>query len=350
MNLLDIKKKSELVAYAKENNLINELNTIINFIIHELKENQINHTRFIPRFWFINESKSARGDTNLYKKYVDKCRAIKATSSIEAFHTRFGEVEGQRRFEEYSKRQAYTNSKEYHGMTDEEFKQYNQSRAVTLDNMIKKHGEEKGIEKFNNYCVRQSYTNSKDYFIEKYGDKGEELWLACNKAKGHSYIGYVEKYGEVDGEKRFIKFVKNVSPCVSQESQDLFDEIDSFLTTEELEYSIREYYIIDKVNNKVYFYDYVNTNLGICIEYNGSNWHGNPAIYKDNDRPLLSFGKNLTAKELQQRDEIKKQKLLESRTFIKQYIVIWDKDLKEERDKVLEHMKEVINESRRTKV
>lgn len=349
MNLLDIKKKSEIVAYAKENNLTNELNTIINFIIHELKEEQINHTRFIPRFWFINESKSARGDINLYKEYVDKCRSIKATSSREAFHARFGEVEGQRRFEEYSKRQAYTNSKEYHGMTDEEFKQYNQSRAVTLDNMIKKHGEEKGIEKFNNYCKRQAYTNSKEYYIEKYGAEGEELWLACNKSKSHTLESFIIKYGAEDGLEKYNEYIKNASPRISKESKILFDEIDSLLTPEELEFSVREYHLNYK-NVKNNYYDYVNTKLGICIEYNGSIWHGNPAIYKDNDRPLISFGSNVTAKELQQRDEIKKQNLLESRSFIKHYIVIWDKELKEERDKVLEHMKEVINESRRTKV
>lgn len=65
---------------------------------------------------------------------------------------KYGEEDGLKRWDHYVERQRITNTKEYkmrvHGMTSEEVDAYNKSRAVTLENCIKRHGKEKGTEIF----------------------------------------------------------------------------------------------------------------------------------------------------------------------------------------------------------
>ena len=51
-----------------------------------------------------------------------------------------------------AKKNTFEYKKEKFGWSPEDFKEFNKSRAVTKENLIKKHGEEKGLEIFNNYC------------------------------------------------------------------------------------------------------------------------------------------------------------------------------------------------------
>ena len=83
------------------------------------------------------------------------------------FTTQYGERLGEIRFKELQTIQALTNSKEYKGMTDEEFEQYNHSRATTLKNMIKRYGEEEGTRIFNEYRETQKYKKSKQRYIDE---------------------------------------------------------------------------------------------------------------------------------------------------------------------------------------
>jgi len=86
----------------------------------------------------------------------------------------YGKEVGFQKWNEYCDKQAYVNSFEYkqknHGMTRKEFNEYNQSRAITKENLIKKYGEEKGLEIWVSYCERQAFTTSKEYFKWKYGE------------------------------------------------------------------------------------------------------------------------------------------------------------------------------------
>lgn len=105
----------------------------------------------------------------------------------ENFIKQFGKEEGIKRWEQYKEKQAYSNTFEYkhqkHGWDKNQFNAYNRSRAVTLENLIKKHGEVKGVERWNSYIERQRYTTSKEYFIKTYGEiEGRLKWEAFNDA------------------------------------------------------------------------------------------------------------------------------------------------------------------------
>ena len=90
---------------------------------------------------------------------------LRLNSRSEAsFVLKWGEEEGKRRWEEYRKMCSDTNTFEYkkekYGWTKEQFDEYNRSRAITLDNMVKKYGKEEGAKKFNDYVDKQKETKS----------------------------------------------------------------------------------------------------------------------------------------------------------------------------------------------
>lgn len=92
---------------------------------------------------------------------------------------------------------------------DEAVKQkneYNKKRAVTLDNLVKRHGETIGKKKWESYKQKQAYTNSYEYKKKKYGWTKEQF-NHYNKSRGHIgtsnpnygssyYDRWVEKYGK----------------------------------------------------------------------------------------------------------------------------------------------------------
>ena len=66
------------------------------------------------------------------------------------------------------------------------------------------------------------------------------------------------------------------------------------------------------------------------IEVNGDMWHANPEIYKPNDE-IRVWGGLKTAKEIWEKD---KHRLLQIKNKGYNVIVIWERDIKENFDKV----------------
>ena len=87
----------------------------------------------------------------------------------------FGEEEGLKKWNHYCELQSKSNKFEYkkekYGWTEEDFNNFNKTRAITLENQIAKYGEEEGTKRFNDYCEKQVYAGNKlEYFIEKLGE------------------------------------------------------------------------------------------------------------------------------------------------------------------------------------
>lgn len=130
----------------------------------------------------------------------------------ENFIKSYGEEEGTRRWNQYCQKQAKTNTLEYkkekYGWTEEQFKEYNKSRAVTLENLIERYGKEEGTRKWNEYRERQRYTCSLTYFIEKYGE--EEGTKKFNNFTSASFENFRENNGSTSkvSQKCFRMFEK----------------------------------------------------------------------------------------------------------------------------------------------
>jgi len=191
------------------------------------------------------------------------------------FIAQYGVNLGEIKFRNLQKIQSYTNSKEYKGMADDEFADYNKSRAVTLDNMIIKYGEEIGTKKFND-------------FVQKHN-----------------------------------KFYSKIA-------SDFFTKLDEgikdFKLTTKYEPKTCEFWLVN--NNKLYYYDFLIEELNYIIEFNGDSFHANPKLFKEDDHPN-PYVKNLTAKEIWLNDQ-KKNSIAKDVGY--DIDVIWESDYNKDKN------------------
>ena len=192
----------------------------------------------------------------------------------------YGEEYGNAKWKRYCERQAYTNSKEYHGMTDEEFKAYNKSRACTKENFIKRHGEQEGLKRWKRYCERQSETKSKPYWVAKYG---EAEWVAhCKRVKPKN------------------PYSTGYSPI----SQSAFNSLQEIVPVE-MQYATHGRELKIAAKNGLFFYDCFVPDAKVIVEFQGDMWHANPAKYKAEDHPN-PYAKDLAAADIWAYDEHKR--------------------------------------------
>ena len=270
---------------------------------------------------------------NMRKKY-----AMTLPHMIE----KYGEEEGRKKWDEYCKRQAETNTFEYkqkkYGWTKRQFDEYNSSRAVTLKNLIKRHGEEEGRKKWDEYCKRQVETKSWDWMVDNYGiKKAREI----NSQKAITLNNFIRKYGEEEGRKKWDEYILTNTFGVSKISQRLFSKLDNYLKNKYTTFyhnKNREYKVI-KQNGSSYFLDYYIKELNICIEFNGSCFHGDDRIFEDNDY-CNPFEQNKTAKELRERDR-ERYKYLYEEYGIKTFI-IWESDYDEKTFDYIQYINNVL--------
>lgn len=261
---------------------------------------------------------SCNGTMTKEKEYVEKYPnepivqeelAKKTTISLENFIKKYGEEEGTKRFDHYRKRQADSNSFEYkqkkHGWTKEQYVDFNKSRAVTLDNLIKKHGEIIGLEKWTQYCERQAYTTTLEYFVQEYGDK--------------------------DGTIKYENFVKsrfqNIGIVSNIEEQMVNDIIVKMGV--ELDYSCKTFQFSVKNDiSRQYFYDIVHGKN--VIELYGDYWHMNPQKYQHNQ---LNETIGKTAQEIWDYDQRKIDTIKKIGYDVK---IVWEYDLRKNYDGVID--------------
>lgn len=266
----------------------------------------------------------------------------------------YGEVEGKIRWKTYCDKQSVTNTFEYkqkkYGMTEEEFKAYNQSRAVTLKNCIKKHGEEEGTRIFKEYCIKQKDAGcSLSYFQEKYGEiEGKKKYLELNAQKALTINNFINRYGEIEGKKRYTEYFNNRYSGRSNIADDMFrkiiDNISSIIDTSLIYCSFNNYeYNISSTikGRKGYLLDFCIPSLNYCIEFNGDFWHGNPKKYNEND--VIKFGENnnICVKDLWEKDA---EKLSAIQTQGFECDVIWESDYRSNSEKIISECVEKIKQ------
>lgn len=267
-----------------------------------------------------------------FAKLVDETLAKKSAITLKNLIQKYGPTEGQIRWDNYRKKQAYTNSYEYkkekYGWTKEQFDQYNSSRSQTLKKMITRYGEVEGTKKWQDYCERQAYTNTKEYFIEKYGKElGYQKYLEINKSKSVSNPNILSK-------KLGITINEAVDIIVSRQKNLFSSNLEKeFINLIENNFGKLEHSSISKPFGK--WSDYLNTYVvydikhkNCIIEFNGDYWHGNPKIYKED-----FIIRGISVKDIQKRDYLK-LKTVEDLGF--KTLVVWEYDFKQDKQKTIE--------------
>jgi len=246
---------------------------------------------------------------------------------------RHGLSQGKKVWEEYCRKQANSNSFEYkqnrYGWTEQQYHDYNQNRANTKDNFIKRYGQKMGEQKWEKYCKTQSIVGvSEEYFIEKYGrKKGIEKFKQLNKSKKHTISSYVKKYGRKKGIEKFKQLIdkRRCFGGYSKISQLLFREIDKEIKNTHLSYYFeknKEYGRMDVENNTYYFVDYCIPHLKKIVEFNGVRFHVKEGQEKGWFNP---YNENITVEQQKQKDK-QKQKFFQNIGF--KILYIWEDEYK----------------------
>lgn len=212
-----------------------------------------------------------------------------------------------------------------YGWDKQTFDDYNKSRAVTKENLVKKYGKDIGIHRWNEYLQKQHYSKTLDYLIEKYGEeKGLEEYKRICREKLLTKENFIRKYGEIDGitkwksyldgiscgySKTAIKFIEKIVHANKEDHKLFYGENEKKFDIFENEFTYVLVDLYDETTNKV-------------IEFYGDFWHANPLIYKEND--VVRNG--LTAKEIWNHDK-KRINLLKEK-FNLDVRVVWEYDSK----------------------
>lgn len=155
--------------------------------------------------------------------------------------------------------------------------------------------------------------NSKKVKKERYGDenynnrdKSKETCLK-NHGKEYGFIGKGKNYSKIS--QKLFWDIYNLLPQYLQEHT-YFAELN------------KEFHCYDKANNKNYFYDFVITNIKVCIEFDGNAWHYHFLHWKGHPTD-----KNITPEDLVLRDNIKRDYLKDNYGY---YIFnVWEHEYKQ---------------------
>lgn len=264
-----------------------------------------NHNAFKRLVWFI------KYDLDDYVGRMIQSKQIGPKQTLESLKIRYGDIEGEKRWQLYCSRQSITNLFEYkqqtYGWTTKEFQKYNSSRATTLNNLVSRHGEAVGLKKWEGYCERQRYTNTLEYFIERDGskEKGSEAWLEYNyqKASSNRIPDVAERLGLTLDEAAALVSSRRTASFVSEAEKVFVSRLEEYLG-EKLKYTFQtqQFCIWSPAAQQPFFYDVCCSKRMKIIEFNGDYWHANPLKYKP-EQIINQVGK--TASQIWEHDQIK---------------------------------------------
>jgi len=331
---------------------VNELDPNTFVVCHECntKHPQITHTH-LKRSHGMNldqyVAKYSLTKTDLSCFNVRDLRKATLANMIK----KYGEKEGNIRWEQYKQKQAFSNSFEYkqqrYGWTKEKFDEYNNKRASTKQNFVKRHGVEEGTKKWNEYRKRQSYAGvTEDYFIEKYGsvEGAQKFKEVCSK-KGNSIDTFIARHGEILGKEKWERLCEKQSQYRRQSilANNLFNEIlnnlpETMHSTIFFDSKNHEYFFAKK-GYKTLFVDFYCASSKKIIEFAGDYWHGNPNIYVPE---YFIKQANATAGDLYLYT-LQKNNILQNVHGCK-VLLIWESEYKKDKEKVIQQCLDFLNE------
>jgi hypothetical protein len=191
------------------------------------------------------------------------------------------------------------------------------------------------------------------YWLNKGYSEEEAVIKRKEKQTTFSLEKCIEKYGEVEGKKRFTerqsKWNKSLSTGgnlkigYSKISQELFYELLKNYNIKDREKvyfgSHNKEYKLEKEDGGIWLYDFTDLKNKKIIEFNGDMYHGNPKKYKADDYPH-PFRKTITAQEMWDKD---KQKIDVAIKEGFEVLVIWDSEYRwGDKQKIINKCKEFL--------
>lgn len=188
----------------------------------------------------------------------------------------------------------------------------------------------------NNYTA--TTTNQIGYWINKGYSESEAKLKVSERQSTFSKKKCIEKYGEIEGLKKFTERQNNWSKSLntngnmkighSKISQELFNRLldtYNFNDRDKIYFATHnKEFKLDKCESEggVWLYDFTDIKNKKIIEYNGDDYHANPKKYKSTDYPH-PFRKEITAQEIWDKDK-RKNGVANEEGF--EVLVIWDSE------------------------
>ena len=176
------------------------------------------------------------------------------------------------------------------------------------------------------------------YCIRKYGEeKGKQMWdkIKYDRGKSSRYEYYIEKYGDEAPQKWAERFQSKNKHCNSKSSSisSLNKIIEEFLNQNNIEFESE--FVLWEINYHPRYYDFKIGN--VLIELNGTFWHADPRKYKETDILKFPGTDGILAKDIWEKDKIKKNLALDNGY---QIIYYWESEItnKNEFDKIKEEL------------
>lgn len=193
-------------------------------------------------------------------------------------------------------------------------------------------------EKFKSTCLL-NFSSDNPSRSEKVKKKKEETCIKNHGVSNGLKTKYArERLTETRNEKYNLYNKNQLSKgTYSKKSQIIFwkiyDMLPEYLREKTYFAELNKEFVITGTNKNSYFYDFVISNIKVCIEYNGDNWHANPEIFESNDVPLAFIG--LKSHQIWEKDEVK-NKTIQERGF--KLFIIWESDGEEKIQEILDYI------------
>lgn len=278
----------------------------------------------MQRYMFMLKTAWAKYIYDIPENLHYTINSSKCAVTLNSLIRKYGDAEGKRRYDKYVKVQAYKNTFEYkskvYNWNREQFDLFNKSRAITLKNLISKYGEENGRKAYDSYVKKQSLTKSFDYMCSKFG---KEKAIEINKSKSNQTR--IKSYSDI--------------------SQECFIKIDKILENKYVTYfatkNQEKCFYLDSIN-RFAFLDYFIEELNVCIEFNGTIYHGDPRIFEAKSYPN-PYNTKITAEQIWENDKSRKEALLKQYNIKTYYI--WENDYKDQNFDLHKFVKIIIDEN-----
>ena len=148
---------------------------------------------------------------------------------------------------------------------------------------------------------------------------------------GFKNLFYSAEWQQDVAEQRPYTIVSKFEKKVTQELLDKCSFVNPYC------YQTHEKQLYVRVGKTGYWLDFIDLGLNLVIEINGDYWHMNPSIYNESD---LNVKTNKTANEVWEQERERKREICN--TLGCTIITIWEKDWRENKNKIINYINYVI--------
>lgn len=218
--------------------------------------------------------KQRYGEIDGVRKYEEVCQTISRALSPDELIKRHGEefYESYLRRKDSASLQFYLDKygEDGHRLREERIKKCSNN----LEGFVMRHGAA-GVEKYQQHVEKRKLIMTEQHYVEKHGAKGSEKWKKICQSYSVSLEKFIKKYGQEEGRKKYVKWLSRTRAKRHYSAESL-DFMRPLLEKYDCKYAEKELYLWDSIQNRIFFYDFYFPHRRLVVEYDTPFCHPNP--------------------------------------------------------------------------